>query len=57
MYIEFNTGHPDMVDKGEGGAIGVQGGATNGVANVLRNKFLRSFQTKMGQNTVGKTSA
>ena len=35
MYIEFNTGTPDMVSKGGGGAIGVQVGITNGVANVL----------------------
>ena len=35
VYIEFNTGTPDMVSKGEGGAIGVQGSITNDVANVL----------------------
>ena len=35
VYIEFKTGTPDMVVKGEGGAIVVQGGVTNGVANVI----------------------
>ena len=32
MYIEFKTGHPDMVGKWEVGDIGVQGGVTTGVA-------------------------
>ena len=35
VYIELKNGYPDMVDIGEGSAIGVQGGVTNGVANVL----------------------
>ena len=34
VYIEFKTGHPDMVGKQEIGDIGVQGGVTNGVAKV-----------------------
>ena len=34
VYIEFKTGHPDMVGKWEVGDIGVQGGVTNGVAKV-----------------------
>ena len=34
LYIELNTGHLSMVGKGEGGATGVQGYVTNGVANV-----------------------
>ena len=35
MYIESKTGHPGVVGKGEGSAIVVQGGVTNGVANVM----------------------
>ena len=35
MHIEFKTGTPGVVGKGEGSAIIVQGGVTNGVANVL----------------------
>ena len=34
VYIEFDTGHPDTVVNGEGGAISVQGGVTNSVATV-----------------------
>ena len=34
VYIEINTGHPDMVGKCEVGDIGVQGGVTNIVAKV-----------------------
>ena len=34
VYIEFKTGHPDMVVKWEVGDIGVQGGVTNGVDKV-----------------------
>ena len=29
VYIEFNTGTPDMIGKREGGDIRVQGGLTN----------------------------
>ena len=39
MYIEFKTGTHAMVVKGEGGAISVQGGVTNCVANVLWHKI------------------
>ena len=35
LYIEFNTGPPDMAGKGDGGAIGVQVGLTNSVSNVV----------------------
>ena len=35
VYIQLKTETPDMVGKGGGGAIGVQGGVTNGVATVL----------------------
>ena len=35
LYIEFKTGNLDMVGNGGGGAIGVQGGVTVGVANLL----------------------
>ena len=35
VYIEFKTGKPDLVGKGEGGDIGVQRGVTNGITNVL----------------------
>ena len=35
VYIKLNTGHPDMLGKVEGSDIGIQGGVTNGVANVL----------------------
>ena len=35
VYTEFKTGTPDMLVKEEGGTIKVQGGVTNGVANVL----------------------
>ena len=34
VYIEFDNGNPDMVGKGVGGDIGVQGVVTNGVTNV-----------------------
>ena len=39
MNIEFKTGTPAMVVKGEGGAIVVQGGVKNCVANVLWHKI------------------
>ena len=35
VYIEFNTGSTDMVGNGEGGAIGLQVGVTNCVADML----------------------
>ena len=56
MYIEFNTGTPDVVVKGVGGNIGVQLGVTNDVANMLWHKILRRVTTKKGQNTVVHTS-
>ena len=56
VYIEFKTGSPDMLSNWEGGAIGVQGCVTNGVANVLLHKILRRVKTKNGQNTVVHTS-
>ena len=34
FYIEFNTGHPDVVDKGEVGDIGLELDVTDGVTNV-----------------------
>ena len=34
VYIEFKTGHPNMVGKRKFGAIVLQGGVTNGVDNV-----------------------
>ena len=34
VYIEFNTGHPDIVGEWEVRDIGMQGGATNGVSKV-----------------------
>ena len=44
-----------MVDKGECGAIRLQGGITNGVTNVLWYKIIRRVETKKGQNTVVHT--
>ena len=38
LYKKLNTGHPDMEDKGEIGAIGVKGGVTDSFVNVLKNK-------------------
>ena len=34
VYNELNNDHPDMVSEGGGGGIGVNIGATNGLANV-----------------------
>ena len=51
MYIDFNTCPPDVVDQGKVSAIGVQGGVTNGVANVLYHKIMRRVKTKKDQNT------
>ena len=46
MYIEFNTGHPDMVGKWKLGGIGVHGGVTSGVAKVKRIKKSEYFKQK-----------
>ena len=35
VYIELNTDSLDMVGRGKGFDIGVQGGVTNGATNVL----------------------
>ena len=56
VYIEFNTGPRDMVGNGEGGDIIVQGGVTNGVANVLWHNIIRRDKTKKCQNNVVHTS-
>ena len=56
VYIEFKTGHHDMVGKWKVGDIGVQEGVTNCVAKVKWIKILRKFQTKQGQNNVVHTS-
>ena len=56
VYIELNTGHPDMLGKYEIGDIIVQGGVTNGVAKVKQRKSLKKFKTKNGQNTVVRNS-
>ena len=46
MYIELKTGTPDMVGKGESGTMVLQGGVTNGVANVLWHKNPRGVKPK-----------
>ena len=46
MYIEFKTGTPDMVGKGESGTMVVQVGVTNGVANVLWHRIPRRVKPK-----------
>ena len=46
VYIQFNTGHPDMVGKWEVVGIGVQLGVTNGVAKVKLIKIIIKLQTK-----------
>ena len=46
IYIEFKTNNSDMVDKGEGGATGVQGDVTHVVTNGLWNKTIIRVQTK-----------
>ena len=56
MYIEFDPRTPDMVVKGEGGAIVLQVGVTNGVAYVLWHKIIRSVKPKKVQNTIVHTS-
>ena len=45
-----------MVSKWEVDDIWVQGGVTNGVAEVKWIKFYRKFQTKKCQNNVVHTS-
>ena len=55
MYIESKTPPFEIVDKGEGGAIRVQGDVTNSVNNVLWHKIIRRVKTKKGQNTEVQT--
>ena len=45
-----------MVGKGQASVIVIQGGVTNGVANMFYHKTLRRVEAKMGQNTVVHTS-
>ena len=56
VYIEFNTGHPDMLGKWEVSDTVLQGGVTNCVAGLKWIKIARKFQTKKCQNTVVHTS-
>ena len=49
VYIEFNTGHPDIVGEWEVRDIGMQGGATNGVSKVKWIKILRKFKKKVSK--------
>ena len=48
-YIEFKTGHPDMVGKWKIGDIRVQGGVNNGVAKAKLIKTSRKFQKKVSK--------
>ena len=55
VYIELNTGTPDMAVKREGGSIRVHWGVTIGFTNVLWHKILRIFK-KDSQKYVVHTS-
>ena len=46
MCVYFKTGHPDMLVEGAGGAIGVQGGATDGNASFYEIKLVEGFKQK-----------